>query len=214
MKMTRQPAALILGLAVLLSGIAASPLAHLIFGPSGNEISVRIVGPGRAPIQGAEVVFFAKGGPFKGVTSTLGAARLSIPSPGGRLVVQSPGFKIHEELFNRLPDDYLDIELRPRETDAGRVLFRIVESASGEGVAGAEVLLIQGARSYNKVSDSDGLVDFLLDFVKAEAEVRITIEALGFAFSDHRLTVRPDSSQDVVLNRRDQTLSLSPFGSR
>ena len=210
-------ASLIGALATLLAGLLMSPLSPRVFTPSGNEALIRVVDTRREPIQGAEVILFAKGGPFKGVTGSHGATRLDVTSSEsqrGRLVVQASGFKIHEELFQRLPEDYLDVQLRRGEADAGKVLFRIVDAASGQGVAMAEVLLIQGAEPFRKTSDSDGMVDFDVDFENGEAAVRITVESLGHAFENLRLTLRPETSQDVVLNHHNQSLDVSPFGSR
>jgi hypothetical protein len=182
-----------------------------------RELLVRVSDPKGAGVPGAEALLFAEGGPYRGSTDSLGAARLSLPGFGrmaGRLVVQSPDYEVYERDVPSLPDAYVEVRLAHRKHDSGKILFRVVEGSTGEPVPNADVLLIFGADVSSQTSDAEGLVMFDLGFREGKAEVQITVKTASHVFERRRLTLRPDSSQDIALDRRGQALELSPLGSR
>jgi hypothetical protein len=203
-------------LAALL-GTLAIVVATLVAPSWSRELLVRVSDARSAGVRGAEVLLFAEGGPYRSTTDTHGAARLSLPGSGrlaGRLVVQSADYEIWERDFPSLPDEHVDVRLAVRKADFGKVLFRVVDGSTGEPVPNAEVQLLEGAEVYSQTSDASGLVRFDADFQDGKAEVRITVKAVPHTFKHQYLTLRPDTSQDIALNRHGQTLELSPLGSR
>ena len=205
-------------IAVAVIGALATIIAALINSPWMNDdppsvseprqMSVRVAERDGAPVSGAKVVLYADGGPSQGTTDSNGAAELSIVKAGeepARLVIQAEGFQIAERLVHPSRDRFVDVRLERPDPEKAAVLFRIIDGSHGTPIRNAEVQLFLGADPLLQTTDDKGLVKFPVDFQDGEADVQLSIQAPSHEIEYQRVTLRPNTVQDVLLNRRRTT---------
>lgn len=208
-------AALIGAAAMIVAALITSPWLGELW-PDGGEqqMLVRVAEQSTgAGIRGAEVLLFAEGGPYQETTDTQGVAELPVPAASvtaARLVVQSAEHKLVERLVHPSRDRLVDIRLSPRDSQTANVLFRIVDGTSGEPITNGEVQLFLGADPHLQTTDANGLVKFAVDFQDGHTDVQMSVRTPTHAIQYLRITLSPDTVQDVNLDRRTDTLASTP----
>lgn len=193
-------AALIGAAATLVAGLMTSPWTPWNQGGSDTEWLVRVAKPDGSPVSGAKVIFYTESGVHQDTTDGNGAAQLELDSTrrtSGRLVIQAPGYAIYEQSTGPNRESWINARLSLPEPTSANVLFRVVDPG-GAPVSGAEVQLLVGADPFQQVTDGTGLAKFPVSFDNNETDVRLTV--VGSCRQERRLTLQPETVQDVRLD--------------
>lgn len=214
---------------VLLFGLLAAGLAAVLvagwltfgdgftlpFGSRQAEMAIRVVDAQDAgALDGASAVLFFEGGPVAQYTDVHGGATLILDEARdrrGRLVVEKTGFKIHEQEVRLAGGDLVEVRLAPPDPELADVLVRAVDSATGEPVPRAEILVIAGSDTFQELTDSNGVTRFTLGFLDSRLAVEMSVESKGYEIERQRVTLLPDKAQDVSLDRTASQIAVTAF---
>ncbi len=212
----------------LLYGVAALGIVAVLFalgvafqffyqgggGRSSGELSVHVADRANAAVLGANTLLFFEGGPVAQYSDVHGAATLTLDEARGRrgrLVVEAPGFKIHEQEVRLTSGQLVEVRLEPPDPEMAKVLVRVVDSSSREPVAGAQVLVLANGDTFSQDSDSNGITKFTLAFYDSKAEAEMSVRSKGHEIEHQRVTLLPDRVQDVSLDPAADTLEVTAF---
>lgn len=178
-----------------------------------GDLAVRVFDTTGESVVGASTVLFFAGGPVAQYTDINGAANLSLDAAEGRrgrLIVESEGFRIHEQEL-RIEPNLVEVRLEPPAPEMADVVVRALDSSTHKPVAGAEVLMLANGDTLSQVTDSHGICKFTLAFNETKAEVQMSVESKGYDIKHHRVTLLPDQVQDINLDRAAAELAVAPF---
>ncbi len=206
--------ALISAMVVVVAGLLTTPWLDEARSRLGvpKEVLVRVADRRGAAVRGAEVLLFAEGGPYRATTDSYGSARLVLlaaSDTAAQLVIQSAGHEIVERLVRPSHDDLIDVRLSPRNPESANVLFRVIDGANGEPIPNAGVQLLLGADPYSQTTDTNGLVKFAVGFRNGKVDAQISVRTPSYTIEYQRITLRPNTVQDVRLDRQAATLAIS-----
>jgi len=181
---------------------------------SRDQVFVRVSGSTGASISGANVLLFFEDNVVSGYTDTNGAVNFDVNVKEGakaRIVVETENYEIYErEIYDLSNSQNVDIRLKPRPTDIGTVIVRVIDERDSEPIVAAKVLLLVAGDIYNQLTDSNGIAKFTIKFSSDAIEAEMSVSTSNYEIEYQRITLLPNRIQDVQLNPQTGDISSSP----
>lgn len=176
---------------------------------SNSTVLIRIADESGNSIVGAKVIMlFTENGTAQ-FTDSNGTVSFTNTSDNQhlRIVVETDRYEIYEMQLSEMPRDVVNIRLSPRTGESADVILRAVDSETELPISNAEITLVSGGDVYKQVSDSDGFVQFTLDFpLEGKLDTYITVSAEKYKIENEIRTLLPGKLQYLLLS--SSTLSV------
>lgn len=212
--MTTILVALIGALATVMAAFFASPIVESLSYDqppplSETEVIVHVADEAGAGVDGAKVSLFFESGQFNKWTYSNGSVQFLVPLPDGAdeldvsMTVEHDEYQIYNRKVEIPQEKLVEIRLNKKNKHSAKVIMRVVDDQSGLPVAGQNILLLVQGDTYNQITDSNGIAEFVLPFPEGKIDAKISITPPDYEAQYQHVTLLPNKVQDLRLSGKE-----------